>query len=156
MPDMPNPLAAIASLRRYDPPWNTDGTTFEATVEPDARASAVATAVVAAIRERWSLSFFDGAHPTVSDPGAYPVFYRRDGTLRAHVANHGWSSGWTDLSDADASAYLGLSRAFNQGPERLSLRTTDRLDWPGDGRSAEHFERYLAGRLEAPTGSRTA
>lgn len=106
-----------------------------------------AAAVVAAIRERWSLSVFDGAYPSVSDPGAYVTLYRRGGTLRAQAANHGWSSGWADVSDRDAASYLALCLADVRGAARLGLRTTDRLDWPGDGRSAERFRQYVAGRL---------
>ncbi|QWF17695.1 hypothetical protein [Lysobacter capsici] len=58
--------------------------------------------------EACELRFYDRFYPSVSDPGAY-VSVRREGRGFVHqLANHGWSSGWSQQSPELLAAWMGL------------------------------------------------
>lgn len=63
--------------------------------------------VLSLLPERGQISFFDSAHPQISEPGAY-VTYRRvaNDEFFVRFANEGWKSHWFVLSEDEAVAYL--------------------------------------------------
>ena len=65
------------------------------------------------ITENMILSFFDGKHPTLSDPGAYIVVGKKDGRLFAHCGNHAWSSNWVPIKEEELINYIMLCIPYN-------------------------------------------
>lgn len=63
------------------------------------------------------LWFWDGAHRTISDPGAYTCLTVREPgeVFEASVSNHGWSSATYSLSAGQAARYVLFSTPFNKG-----------------------------------------
>lgn len=72
------------------------------------------------------LHFHDPYYPSVSDPGAYVTVRRRGEVFSYMLANHGWSSGWSNQSAQLLAAWMVLGQherpVRNANLRRISVR----------------------------------
>ncbi len=104
------------------------------------------------ITENRTLSFFDGKHPTISDPGAYIVVNKQDGKLFAHCGNHGWSSKWVQIKEEELINYLTLCIPYNGLDLQEGIYLSESLDSFKNAKISysrfSYFRRYLNKRLK--------
>ena len=99
------------------------------------------------------LTFFDATHPQLSDPGAYVHLVRSPDGLLAQCGNHGWSSSWIPIEQAEAERYLRLCIRFHIPPDAEQITFTEPSNWR-TRRSVSRwrwasFRRYLKKRLKS-------
>jgi hypothetical protein len=72
------------------------------------------------VPSKYSITFFDKFHPTISDPGAYCTIQRLSTDVYAYfLANHGWSTGWKSADLDFLTNYLYKNREYNYDTLRI-------------------------------------
>jgi hypothetical protein len=104
------------------------------------------------ITENKTLSFFDGKHPKISDPGVYIIVTKKEGKMFAHCDNHGWSSKWVEVKEDDLINYIMLCIPYNDLESEEGIYLSESEEPLRHAKISKfrfsYFRRYLNKRLK--------